>query len=84
MSITDQVSHWLRKDASTTRVENPSAYAPGVSARAVTLDGIRETRARLGDRIHVTTLLSAAAAARVAGEAAGVRIADGIPYHACT
>jgi len=50
----------------------------------VTLDGIRETRARLGDRIHVTPLLSPAAAARVAGEAAGVRIADGIPYHACT
>ena len=50
----------------------------------MTLDGIRETRARLGDRIHHTPLLSSATAARVAGEAAGVRIADGLPYHACT
>ena len=50
----------------------------------MTLDGIRETRARLGDRIPHTPLLASATAARVAGEAAGVRIADGLPYHACT
>jgi len=50
----------------------------------VTLDGVRATRARLGDRFHLTPPLASATAARVAGEAAGVRIADGIPYHACT
>jgi len=46
----------------------------------VTLDGIRETRARLGDRIHHTPLLSSATAARVAGEASGARLADGQLY----
>jgi threonine dehydratase len=46
----------------------------------VTLDGIRETRARLGDRIHHTPLLTSATAARVAGDAAGVRLADGRLY----
>ena len=46
----------------------------------MTLDGIRETRARLGDRIHHTPLLSSATAARVAGEASGARLADGRLY----
>ena len=46
----------------------------------MTLDGIRETRARLGDRIHHTPLLSSATAARVAGEASGARLADGQLY----
>jgi threonine dehydratase len=51
-----------------------------VSTRGVTLDAIRETRARLGDRIHHTPLLSSATAARVAGEASGARLADGRLY----
>ena len=48
----------------------------------MTLDGVRATRARLGDRFHLTPPLASATAARVAGEAAGVRIADGLPYTA--
>ncbi len=42
----------------------------------VTLAAIRETRAKLGDRIHHTPMLSSATAARVAGHNAGVRLAD--------
>jgi threonine dehydratase len=51
-----------------------------VTDPAVTLAGIRETRARLGDRIHHTPLLSSATAGRVAGEAAGVRLGGGRLY----
>jgi threonine dehydratase len=49
----------------------------GVTETAVTLAGIRETRSRLGNRVHHTPLLSSATAARVAVEASGVRLADG-------
>src|SRR5690348_13795964 len=50
---------------------------PRVTETAVTLDAIRVTRARLGNRIHHTPLLSTATGARVAVEATGVRLADG-------
>jgi threonine dehydratase len=51
-----------------------------VSQPPVTLAAIRATRERLGDRIHHTPLLSSATAARFAGQAAGVRLADGRLY----
>jgi threonine dehydratase len=47
---------------------------------AVSLSAIREMRAALGDRIHHTPMLSSATAARVAGQHAGARIADGRLY----
>jgi threonine dehydratase len=47
-----------------------------VSETPITLAAIRATRSVLGDRIHHTPLLSSATAARVAGAAAGVRLAD--------
>lgn len=46
----------------------------------MTLARIRATRAVLGDRIHHTQMLSSATAGRVAGSAAGVRLADGRLY----
>src|SRR5690242_2054452 len=73
MSITNPVSHWLRKDASPIRARGAQRMLATVTDPAVTLAGIRATRARLGDRIHHTPLLSSATAARVAGDAAGVR-----------
>ena len=47
-----------------------------VSDTAITLAGIRAMRPVLGDRIHHTPLLSSATAGRVAGAAAGVRLAE--------
>jgi threonine dehydratase len=46
------------------------------SGTPVTLAAIRATRSVLGDRIHHTPLLSSATAARIAGGAAGARLAD--------
>jgi threonine dehydratase len=46
----------------------------------ITLAAIRETRDLLGDQIHHTPMLSSTTAARVAGAAAGVRLADGRLY----
>jgi threonine dehydratase len=51
-----------------------------VSDIPVTLAGIRATRATLAGRIHHTPMLSSATAARVAGAAVGVRLADGRLY----
>ena len=52
-----------------------------MSHSPVTLAAIRETRARLGDRIHHTPMLSSATAARVAGASApGVELGDGRLY----
>ncbi len=46
----------------------------------ITLAGIRATRSMLAGRIHHTPMLSSATAARVAGAAAGARLADGNLY----
>jgi threonine dehydratase len=51
-----------------------------VSDAPVTLAGIRATRAVLDGRIHHTQMLSSVTAARIAGSAAGVRLADGQLY----
>ena len=51
-----------------------------MSESPVTLAGIRATRSLLAGRIHHTPMLSSATAARVAGTAAGARLADGNLY----
>lgn len=51
-----------------------------MSESPVTLSAIRSTRRILDGRIHRTQVLSSATAARIAGEAAGVRLADGQLY----
>jgi threonine dehydratase len=51
-----------------------------VSQPPVTLAGILETRALLGDRIHHTPMLSSTTAARVAEHHGGSRLADGRVY----
>jgi threonine dehydratase len=51
-----------------------------VSDIPVTLDGIQATRNTLAGRIHHTPMLSSATAARVAGDAAGGRLADSRLY----
>ena len=51
-----------------------------MSDTPITLANIRSTRRLLDGRIHRTQLLSSATAARVAGAACGVRLADGQLY----
>jgi threonine dehydratase len=51
-----------------------------MSESPVTLSAIRATRGVLDGRIHRTQVLSSATAARVAGEARGVRLGDGQLY----
>jgi len=51
-----------------------------VSDTPVTLSAIRQTRALLRGRVHHTPMLSSATAARMAGEALGVRLGDGRLY----
>lgn len=51
-----------------------------MSEAPVTLAAIRATRRVLDGRVHRTQLLSSATAARVAGSARGVRLADGQLY----
>jgi threonine dehydratase len=51
-----------------------------MSESPVTLSAIRATRGILDGRIHRTQVLSSATAARVAGEARGVRLGDGQLY----
>ncbi|HEY5435213.1 MAG TPA: pyridoxal-phosphate dependent enzyme [Candidatus Limnocylindrales bacterium] len=51
-----------------------------MSDTPVTLAGIRATRTTLAGRIHHTPMLSSETAARVAGTAAGARLADGRLY----
>lgn len=52
----------------------------GVSQTPITLAAMRATRRVLDGRIHRTQLLSSATAARIAGDARGVRLADGQLY----
>ena len=51
-----------------------------MSDTPITLAGIRSTRRILDGRIHRTQMLSSATAARVAGTARSVRLADGQLY----
>lgn len=51
-------------------------YAAAVTVQPVTLDEIRDARARLEGRLHRTPVLSSATAAAVAGAARGIRLAD--------
>ena len=79
MSITNPVSHWLRKNANRT-LRRPSGVCSGRERASRDPRWNPRDRARLGDRIHHTPLLSSATAARVAGEASGARLADGQLY----